>query len=51
MNMFGASLRCFLNLSLVFMFNVNVKDSSWLLKESRMYVFSKEGMRNGITFY
>ena len=25
--------------------------SSWLLKENRMYIFSKEGMRNEITFY
>ena len=29
----------------------NIKVSSWLLKESWMCVFSKEGMRNEITFY
>ena len=27
------------------------KDSSWLLKGSRMCVFSKEGIRNGVAFY
>ena len=27
-----------------------IKDSSWLLKESRMCVFSKEGMRYGLHF-
>ena len=26
----------------------NIKVDSWLLKESRVCVFSKEGMRNGI---
>ena len=31
--------------------NANIKVSSWLLKESRMRVFSKEVMRNEITFY
>ena len=31
--------------------NANIKVSSWLLKESRMCVFSKEVMRNEITFY
>ena len=25
--------------------------SSWLLKESRMCIFTKEGMRDEITFY
>ena len=30
--------------------NANIKVSSWLLKESRMCVFSKEVMRNEITF-
>ena len=28
----------------------NIKVNSWLLKETRMCVFSKEGMRNGIAF-
>ena len=31
--------------------SADIKDSSWLLKESRMCVFSKETMRNGIAFY
>ena len=31
--------------------SADIKDSSWLLKESRMHVFSKKGMRNGIAFY
>ena len=31
--------------------NANIKVSSWLLKESRMCIFSQEGMRNGIAFY
>ena len=31
--------------------NDNIKVNSWLLKESKMYVFSKEGMRNEVTFY
>ena len=30
--------------------NANIEDSSWLLKESRMCVFSKQGMMNGISF-
>ena len=31
--------------------NDNIKVNSWLLKESKMCVFSKEGMRNKVTFY
>ena len=31
--------------------NANIKVSFWLLKESRMCVFSREGMRNEVTFY
>ena len=31
--------------------NANIKVNSWLLKESKMCVFSKEGMRNEVTFY
>ena len=30
--------------------NANRKHSSWLLKESKMGVFSKKGMRNEIEF-
>ena len=30
--------------------NANIKVTSWLLEEGRMYVFSKEGMRNEIHF-
>ena len=26
--------------------NANINDISWLLKETRMYVFSKKNMRN-----
>ena len=29
----------------------NIKVNSWLLKESKMCVFSKKGMRNEVTFY
>ena len=29
----------------------NINYSSWLLKESRIYVFSKKDMKNKITFY
>ena len=28
-----------------------LNNSSQFLKESKMYVFSKKGIRNGITFY
>ena len=31
--------------------NANIKDKAQLLKESRMCVFSKEGMRKEITIY
>ena len=31
--------------------NANIKVSSWLLKQSRLNVFNKEGMRNEIAFY
>ena len=31
--------------------NANIKINSWLLKESKMCVFSKEGMKNEDTFY
>ena len=31
--------------------NDNIKVNSWLLKESKMCVFSKKGMRNEVTFY
>ena len=31
--------------------NANINVSSSLLKENRMYVFSKKGMRNGTGFY
>ena len=30
---------------------VDLKGSSWLLKERSMYVISKEGVRSGIAFY
>ena len=57
--MFDAILRCSLEYFLEIITGIyvhqsteaNIKVSSWLLKESRMYVFSKEGMRNEITFY
>ena len=28
-----------------------LNNSSWFLKESKMHVFSKKGLRNGIIFY
>jgi len=31
--------------------NVNIKDSSWLLKENKIYIFNKKDMRNEITVY
>ena len=31
--------------------NANIKDSSWLLKENKMYVFSEKGMRHEIAVY
>ena len=31
--------------------NATLKVNSWLLKESRMCVFSKKGMKNEVTFY
>ena len=31
--------------------NANIKINSWLLKESKMCAFSKEGMKNEVTFY
>ena len=36
---------------LTILLNANIKVSSWLLRESKMCVFSKEVMRNGIPFY
>ena len=33
------------------LYNDNIKVNSWLLKESKMCVFSKKGMRNEVTFY
>ena len=33
------------------LYNANIKVNSWLDKESRMCVFSKEGMKNEVTFY
>ena len=30
--------------------SADIKDSLWLLKESRMCVFTKEGINNEITF-
>ena len=45
----------FNRLLLVFMltnlYNANIKVSCWLIKENKMCVFSKEGMKNGTAFY
>ena len=31
--------------------NANIKDSSWLLKENKIYIFNKKDMRNESTVY
>ena len=31
--------------------NANIKDSSGLLKENKIYIFNKKDMRNEITVY
>ena len=54
--MLGAILRWSLEIFIKIIMGIYVLQSieclsSWLLKESRMCIFTKEGMRDEITFY